>query len=39
MNYNYIVKSIFIEENNKEYSILIGKNASGNEDIIKNISS
>lgn len=32
---NYIVKSIFIQENNKEYSILIGKNAKGNEDIIK----
>ena len=31
----YIVKSIFIEENNKEYSILIGKNAAGNEEIIK----
>lgn len=32
---NYIVKSIFIEEHNKEYSILIGKNAAGNEEIIK----
>jgi predicted ribosome quality control (RQC) complex YloA/Tae2 family protein len=32
---NYIVKSIYIDENNKEYSILIGKNASGNEEIIK----
>jgi len=32
---NYIVKYIYIDENNKEYSILIGKNASGNEEIIK----
>jgi predicted ribosome quality control (RQC) complex YloA/Tae2 family protein len=32
---NYIVKNIFVEENNKEYCILIGKNASGNEEIIK----
>lgn len=32
---NYIVKSIYIDENNREYSILIGKNASGNEEIIK----
>lgn len=33
---NFIVKNIFIEENGKEYSILIGKNAYGNEEIIKN---
>lgn len=32
---NYIEKSIFIEENDKEYSILIGRNAKGNEEIIK----
>lgn len=32
---NYIIKNIFIEENNKEYLILIGKNAKGNETIIK----
>lgn len=32
---DYIVKSIFIEENNKEYPILIGRNANGNELIIK----
>lgn len=32
---NYIEKTIFIEENNKEYYILIGKNAKGNEQIIK----
>lgn len=32
---NYIVKNIYIDENNKEYSILIGKNAKGNEEIIK----
>ena len=32
---NYIIKTIFIEENNKEYDILIGRNARGNEEIIK----
>lgn len=32
---NYLVKDIFIEENNKKYNILIGKNALGNEKIIK----
>lgn len=32
---NYTIKNIFIEENNKEYLILIGKNAKGNETIIK----
>ena len=32
---NYTIKTIFIEENNKEYLILIGKNAKGNETIIK----
>lgn len=35
MNYkNYIEKTIFIDENNKEYTILIGKNAKGNEEIL-----
>lgn len=32
---SFIEKSILIEENNKEYTILIGKNALGNEHIIK----
>lgn len=31
----YITQNIYIEENNKEYTILIGKNAIGNEKIIK----
>jgi predicted ribosome quality control (RQC) complex YloA/Tae2 family protein len=32
---NYLIKSIFIEDNNKEYNILIGRNAIGNDTIIK----
>ena len=32
---NYIIDTLYIEENNKEYEILIGKNAKGNDDIIK----
>ena len=32
---NYIIRTIYIEENNKEYSIFIGKNATGNDDIVK----
>jgi predicted ribosome quality control (RQC) complex YloA/Tae2 family protein len=32
---NYIKKTIFIPENNKEYTILIGRNAKGNDTIIK----
>jgi predicted ribosome quality control (RQC) complex YloA/Tae2 family protein len=35
MDKSYIEKSIFVEENDKEYVILIGKNALGNEKIIK----
>lgn len=32
---NYISEKIYIEENDKEYIILIGKNAQGNNDILK----
>lgn len=32
---NHLIKDIFIEENNNKYDILIGKNALGNDYIIK----